>query len=73
MLVNEGASAPLAFETEMYVYLGTNEYNFEKLENPPRYVPTLCKKCGDAIRLGEDAYTMSGGTYFCERCQPIAF
>jgi hypothetical protein len=27
------------FETEMYVWHGTNEYNFEKLENPPDYEP----------------------------------
>lgn len=25
------------FETEIYVYYGTNEYNFEKLEDPPAY------------------------------------
>jgi hypothetical protein len=24
-----------SFETEIYVHYGTNEYNFEKLENPP--------------------------------------
>jgi len=28
------------FETEEYVHYGTNEYNFEKLENPPSYEPT---------------------------------
>lgn len=30
------------FKTEDYVYSGTNEYNFEKLENPPAYEPTKC-------------------------------
>ncbi len=30
-----------SFETEMYVYYGTNEYNFEVLENPPEYEPTF--------------------------------
>jgi hypothetical protein len=29
-----------AFETEIYVFYGTNEFNFEKLENPPAYLPT---------------------------------
>jgi len=29
----------------MYVYYGTNEYNFIKLENPPRYAPTCCAGC----------------------------
>jgi len=33
-------------ETEMYVYYGTNEYNFEKLENPPDYEPTKCQVWG---------------------------
>lgn len=36
-------------ETEMYVYYGTNEYNFEKLNNPPKYKPKRCKKCGSII------------------------
>jgi hypothetical protein len=60
-------------ETEMYVYYGTNDYNFEKLENPPPYVPTLCGQCGTVIRLGEESYMMSGDGYFCERCQPMVF
>jgi len=33
------------FETEMYVYYGTNEYNFEKLAKPPKYDPTRCAGC----------------------------
>ena len=40
------------FETEMYVYYGTNEYNFEKLDNPPAYLPTKCARCGVVISLG---------------------
>ena len=28
------------FETEIFVGYGTNEYNFEKLPNPPAYEPT---------------------------------
>lgn len=56
------------FETEMYVWYGTNEYNFVKLENPPAYEPTRCKKCNTVINLGEDGYMMSNEGYFCERC-----
>lgn len=56
---------------EMYVYYGTNEYNFVKLENPPRYEPTLCKTCGKVIRLAEDAYTMKGKGHYCARCSPV--
>jgi hypothetical protein len=57
--------------TEMYVYYGTNEYNFVKLENPPSYEPTLCTKCGRIIRLAEDAYSIKGKGYYCARCSPI--
>lgn len=56
------------FETEMYVHYGTNEYNFEKLPNPPAYEPTHCHQCGQVISLGEDGYSISGGDYFCDRC-----
>jgi len=56
------------FETEMYVYYGTNEYNFEKLKNPPAYLPTKCAKCGVIISLGYGGYSMKGGKYWCEEC-----
>lgn len=58
-----------AFETEMYVYYGTNQYNFEKLENPPAYAPTQCGACGRVIVLSKDCYSvLPGGTYRCEDC-----
>ena len=62
-----------AFEMEMYVYRGTNEYNFEKLENPPDYEPTACSKCGKRIVLGEEGYSVKGGAYMCENCTAFAF
>ena len=40
-------------EMEMYVYYGTNEYNFEVLEDPPEYEPTRCAKCNEIIVLSE--------------------
>lgn len=55
-------------ETEMYVYFGTNEYNFEKLEIIPEYQPTKCHKCGAVIILSEEGYSYSQGGYFCEKC-----
>jgi hypothetical protein len=63
------------FETEMYVYYGTNEYNFEKLPSPPAYEPTKCGSCGKVIRLGMGGYSFSGGKYFCMDCSnfPEAF
>lgn len=57
-----------SFETEMYVWYGTNEYNFEKLENPPSYEPTRCSGCGGVIRLSEDEYSVLGSQYTCARC-----
>ncbi|MBX9758541.1 MAG: hypothetical protein K2Y29_07155 [Beijerinckiaceae bacterium] len=56
------------FETEMYVYFGTNEYNFEVLENPPSYEPTHCKQCGKVIRLAIDGHSFSRGGYRCMEC-----
>ena len=56
------------FETEMYVRYGTNEFNFEKLANPPKYEPTRCAKCGNIIKLGEDGYCQKGKQYFCQNC-----
>ena len=59
------------FETEMYVYFGTKEYNFEKLTNPPKYKPTRCAKCGKVISLSQDGYLIKGGKYYCMECSAI--
>jgi hypothetical protein len=56
------------FPVEMYVWHGTNDYNFEKLENPPSYEPTKCSVCGRVIKLGTDAYMQSGDRYLCQKC-----
>jgi len=53
---------------ELYVYLGTNEYNFEKLEDPPTFAPTLCAKCRRVIHLARDGYSLIGDAYLCGRC-----
>lgn len=57
-----------AFETEDYVWYGTNEYNFTKLENPPKYEPTRCYKCGKIIILSEGGYSHSSDGYGCYSC-----
>jgi hypothetical protein len=57
-----------SFETEMYVYYGTNEYNFETLKDVPDYGPTRCSKCNDVIVLSEGGYSSRGDEYFCARC-----
>ena len=56
------------FDTEMYVYYGTNEYNFEKLEDPPDYEPTRCSECGAAIVLSEGGYSRDKDGYKCVKC-----
>ena len=57
-----------AFEPEMYAYYGTNEHNFEKIENPPAFEPKRCATCGAAIRLADGGYSQCGHDYSCESC-----
>lgn len=57
-----------SFDTEIYVWRGTNEYNFEVLENPPPYEPTKCAACGRAIHLGTETYSQGPDGYLCEAC-----
>lgn len=57
-----------AVETELYVYYGTNEYNFEVLSNPPHFEPTKCIACGTTISLGYEGYSVKGREYQCEAC-----
>jgi hypothetical protein len=54
--------------TEMYVYFGTNEYNFEKLADPPAYEPTHCSSCNRVIKLAKEAYSITSKGYACSRC-----
>ncbi|MBN2212595.1 MAG: hypothetical protein JW709_14450 [Sedimentisphaerales bacterium] len=62
-----------SIEPEMYVWYGTNEYNFEKLTNPPAYEPTLCHQCGRVIVLSEESYTLKGGHHYCDSCSGVDF
>jgi hypothetical protein len=57
----------------MYVWYGTNEYNFEKLENPPDYEPTRCAGCGRVIKLADGGYSQNAKGYFCHRCSAAEF
>ena|SRR3989338_1168345 len=56
------------FPTEMAVWYGTNEYNFEKLKNPPSFSPTHCSACGAVIKLSEGGYTKFGADHWCGPC-----
>lgn len=55
-------------ELEMYVWYGTNEYNFTRLENPPAFKPTYCGKCGRRLILPDGGYSDLCGEYRCENC-----
>ena len=57
-----------SFGTEIFVWYGTNEHNFEKLKNPPHFEPTLCDRCGVVIKLGTDGYSVGPKGKLCERC-----
>jgi DNA-directed RNA polymerase subunit RPC12/RpoP len=57
-----------SFKTEIFVWYGTNEYNFEKLENPPEFERTFCAGCGRVISLVDDAYMAADYRYWCETC-----
>lgn len=56
------------FNTEIYVWYGSSEYNFEKLPNPPAYEPTKCALCENTIVLSDGGFSMLGKQYFCEEC-----
>lgn len=58
----------LGHELEMYVWYGTNEYNFTKLKNPPAYKPTHCAKCRKIISLSDGGYSNLCGIYRCDNC-----
>ena len=56
-------------EMEMYVWYGTNEYNFETLENPPKFESTYCAKCKKKLCLPDGGYSILCGVYRCDNCQ----
>lgn len=61
------------FDTEDYVDMATNEYNFVKLQNPPHFDPTLCSKCGAVIKRADGGYTQLGTEYTCGKCSDSPF
>jgi len=56
------------FLTELYVHFGTNEYNFEVLQNPPSFEPTKCARCQRVIQLSTEGFAIAGDDYLCEDC-----
>ena len=53
---------------EIYIWHGTNEFNFEKLKEIPKFEPTKCLKCQRVINLGREPYAVIGDQYECFHC-----
>ena len=67
----ECAECREGFESEIYVHYGTNEYNFEKLPNPPSYKPAKCHQCSTVIHLSLGGYSESRDGYSCGKCTDL--
>jgi hypothetical protein len=61
------------FDTEDYVDMATNEYNFVKLQDPPHFEPTVCCKCGKVIKRNEEGYSRLGEDFTCDNCSDGPF
>ncbi len=57
-------------EPEMVAWFGTNEYNFEKMPNPPKFRPTFCSRCHRRIVLSAESYSTGPRGYRCLECGP---
>ena len=62
-----------AFKPELFVWNGTNEYNFEKLPNPPAFEPTRCDGCGEAFSLVLGGYSEGPAGLLCPQCSEKRF
>lgn len=62
-----------AFKPEMFVWYGTNEYNFEKLPNPPAFEPTHCDGCGAVVSLVMGGYSEGPEGLLCAECSERRF
>lgn len=61
------------YDLEMYVYYGTDEYNFRVLPNPPKYEPTKCDGCGEIIVKSMGGYSEGPDGVFCGECTAERF
>ena len=55
-------------QPEMVAWYGTNEYNWEKMPDPPNFEPTKCAKCGKIIVLPNGGYASTKDGYICDDC-----
>lgn len=57
---------------EMFVYLATNEYNFEIPDDLPTFEPKRCLVCSKIIRQGRETYSVSTDDGLtCSNCNEI--
>jgi hypothetical protein len=61
------------FEPEMVAWYGTNEFNFEKMPDPPRYKPAKCSRCRQTIVLSQGGYARLGEKYLCGNCYNVGW
>jgi hypothetical protein len=54
--------------TEIYVWYGTNKFNFVKLDKLPKYELTVCCRCKSRIKLGEEGFLNYRNRYYCSSC-----
>lgn len=58
---------------EMYDWYGSNEYNFDKLDDLLPFTPIRCGICRSMIFQSQESYAaLPDGTYRCERCGKIS-
>jgi hypothetical protein len=56
------------FDTEDYVYYGTNEYNHTKLKKPPKFKKTKCSKCKAVMDRASGGFSSRGDEFLCMNC-----
>lgn len=61
------------FQLENYVDFGTNDFNFEKLKNPPK-IKIKCTNCGFESNTVQDFAFQTSEGWFCgkDKCQKAA-
>lgn len=58
-----------SFHTEIYDWYGSNEYNFDKLDELLPFTPIRCGVCLSMIFQSRESYSsLPDGTYRCEHC-----
>jgi len=53
---------------EMVCWYGTNEFNFEKMPDPPSFTPTHCAQCNAVIHPATEIVLINQMGYNCIRC-----